>query len=145
MPDFIALTCPSCGAKLSIPRDIDRFACSNCGKEHIVERSGGIVALSPVVDTVNRGGTGFDKTAEELAIVQLRKEIEELKAERDKIALTLHRPKINILGIALIVLGAVIGLVSISLYSKGSDGSYLAVIGFFVLFLGLFSLSSSRN
>jgi ribosomal protein S27E len=49
MPDFITLSCPSCGHKLQITDDIDRFACAECGNEHIVIRSGGVVALKPVM------------------------------------------------------------------------------------------------
>jgi predicted RNA-binding Zn-ribbon protein involved in translation (DUF1610 family) len=33
MPDYITLTCPSCGGKLNITNDMQRFACSYCGKE----------------------------------------------------------------------------------------------------------------
>jgi hypothetical protein len=43
--DFITLSCPSCGHKLQINEDIDRFACAACGNEHIVNRSGGDVFL----------------------------------------------------------------------------------------------------
>ena len=145
MPDIITLSCPSCGAKLSISRDIERFACSQCGQEHIVKRTGGMVALSPVQDSINQVGSGPDKAAAEMTILQLKKEIAELTAERDKMASRLHRPKINFLGIALVVLGGLVGFSAISAYSKGSDGSVLAVIGFFLLFLGLFSLSSSSR
>ena len=79
MSDFITLSCPSCGNKLQITDDIDRFACSACGNEHIVKRSGGIVTLKPVLDGIKRVQVGVDKTASELAIVRLTKEIEELK------------------------------------------------------------------
>ena len=146
MPDIITLSCPTCGAKLSISQDIERFACSQCGQEYVVKRAGGMVALVPVQDSINPAGSGLDKAAAELTIIQLKKEIEELTAERDKIASRHHRPKINFLGIALVVLGGLVGFSAIRAYSMGSDGSVLAVIGFFLLFLGLFSLSSaSRN
>ncbi|MFL7795121.1 MAG: hypothetical protein AB8I69_23480 [Anaerolineae bacterium] len=29
--DSITLTCPSCGGKLQVTNDIDRFACTHCG------------------------------------------------------------------------------------------------------------------
>jgi ribosomal protein S27AE len=48
MVDFITLSCPSCGNKLQITSDIDRFACGACGNEYVVIRKGGIVALKPV-------------------------------------------------------------------------------------------------
>jgi ribosomal protein S27E len=79
MPDFITLSCPSCGHKLQITEDVDRFACSACGNEHIVNRSGGIVTLKPVIDSINEVKVGVDKTASELAIVRLDAEINELE------------------------------------------------------------------
>jgi hypothetical protein len=79
MPDFITLTCPSCGHKLQITRDIDRFACSACGNEHIVNRSGGVVTLKPFIDGIERVQVGVDKTASELAITRHNKEIVDLE------------------------------------------------------------------
>ena len=79
MPDFITLSCPSCGHKLQITEDIDRFACAACGNEHIVNRSGGIVTLKPIIDSIAKVQVGVDKTASELAIVRLKKEIKELE------------------------------------------------------------------
>ena len=61
MANFVTLSCPSCGGKLQITQDVERFACSHCGQEHIVKRSGGIVSLSPVVDALKRVGAGGDK------------------------------------------------------------------------------------
>jgi hypothetical protein len=52
MGDFITLSCPSCGNKLQITEDIDRFACAACGNEYVVIRRGGIVALKPIMDGI---------------------------------------------------------------------------------------------
>ncbi len=79
MLNFITLSCPSCGNQLHITEDIDRFACAACGNEHIVNRSGGIVSLKPVIDSIKSLQLGVDKTASELAIVRIKKEIEELE------------------------------------------------------------------
>ena len=78
---FITLSCPSCGGKLRITNDMDRFACSHCGNEHIVRRSGGTVSITPVVEGLRKVQSGVDKTASELAIVRLKQEIEELEEE----------------------------------------------------------------
>lgn len=75
MPDFITLTCPSCGGKLKITEDIERFACAHCGIEHLVRRGEGIVSLSPVFKGIAKG---VDNTAFELAITRLDKDIEQL-------------------------------------------------------------------
>lgn len=78
MADFVTLTCPSCGGKLTITNDIERFACAHCGNEHVVNRSGYVVSLAPVVDELKKVQAGVDKTASELAIQRLTQEIEEL-------------------------------------------------------------------
>jgi len=83
MPEFSTLSCPSCGAKLQIGNNIDRFACSYCGNEHIVERTGGIVTLSPVVEEIKHIHICVDKTASELALKRLTQESEDLKQRLD--------------------------------------------------------------
>ncbi|MFC1744834.1 hypothetical protein ACFL35_12660 [Candidatus Riflebacteria bacterium] len=92
MPDFITLTCPSCNGKLEITPDMDRFACGYCGNEHIVKRAGGVVQLEAVTQAIHgvkaevKGvKVGVDKTAAELAIVRLRKEIAELQEKKEKL------------------------------------------------------------
>jgi hypothetical protein len=85
MSDFVTLTCPSCGGKLQITNDIDRFACGHCGNEHVVKRGGGIVALSPVVEGLAKVQAGTDKTASELAIVRLTQEIASLEVKRQEL------------------------------------------------------------
>jgi predicted RNA-binding Zn-ribbon protein involved in translation (DUF1610 family) len=42
MTEFVILSCPSCGAKLQITDEIDKFACNHCGNELVVKRGGGI-------------------------------------------------------------------------------------------------------
>ena len=81
MADLFTLTCPSCGGKLQVTNDIERFACGYCGQEHIVKRSGGIISLSPVVEGLKDVKVGVDKTASELAILRLEKEISVLVDE----------------------------------------------------------------
>ena len=80
MSDFITLSCPSCGAALQVTQDLERFACSRCGNEHIVKRAGGTVSLAPVVAQLSRVQAGVDKTAAELAIARLQREIQALEA-----------------------------------------------------------------
>ncbi len=90
MSDFVTLSCPSCGGKLQITNDIERFACGYCGKEHIVKRGGGIVTLSPVVDGLKRIQAGTDKTASELAILRLNNEIAEIEKSMNDLFLRLE-------------------------------------------------------
>jgi len=79
MVDFVTLTCPTCGGKLEITKDIERFACGYCGVEHVVRRGGGIVSLIPIAEDIKDIKTGVDKTAAELALARLSKETNELE------------------------------------------------------------------
>jgi hypothetical protein len=79
MAAFVTLTCPSCGGKLQITPDLDRFACAHCGNEHIVRRSGGVISLAPLTQEIRQIRTGVDKTAAELAVARLTKEIADLE------------------------------------------------------------------
>ena len=81
MPEFVTLSCPTCGGQLQITSDIDRFACAHCGNEHIVKRGGGIVMLAPVVKGLAEIQRGTDRTAIELTIRRLKEEIRELDEE----------------------------------------------------------------
>jgi DNA-directed RNA polymerase subunit RPC12/RpoP len=73
--DFITLTCPTCGGKLQITPEIDRFACAHCGKEHLVKRSEGVIAIQPLADSL----TGLQRaTARAAAELGLRRANEEL-------------------------------------------------------------------
>jgi len=53
MDDFITLTCPSCGAKVSVTEDASRYRCEYCGNEHIIKEAAAALAaqapLRPVV------------------------------------------------------------------------------------------------
>ena len=80
---LINLTCPNCGAAIEVTEDLDRFACSYCGKEVLVKRAGGAVSLKPVLEQVRDGAV---RTASELAIQRLDGEIEELLEQRDPVA-----------------------------------------------------------
>jgi predicted RNA-binding Zn-ribbon protein involved in translation (DUF1610 family) len=78
MPDFITLTCPSCGGKLKVTDQIHLLACRNCGNEHMVHRDAGMIYLAPLTQDVRHIRIGVDKTAAELAVVRLSKELVEL-------------------------------------------------------------------
>ena len=75
MGAVLSLTCPSCGGRLQITEDLERFACAHCGNEHLVRRGGGVVSLVPVVQELRSIKSGVDRTAAELAIIRLKEEI----------------------------------------------------------------------
>lgn len=83
----VRLSCPSCGGKLELTPDIERFACLYCGKEHLVQRGGGIVSLGPVVEkieqvqkAVEQGSQFSERTADELLLQRIEKERKEAEA-----------------------------------------------------------------
>ena len=45
MVETIRLTCPTCGARLEVTEDMDRFACLHCGNEVLVTRRAGTATL----------------------------------------------------------------------------------------------------
>jgi hypothetical protein len=79
VPDLFALTCPSCGGKLQITPDIDRFSCGHCGNEHVVKRSGGAITVEPVLQALGEIRIGTDKTASELAMKRLTEELSRMQ------------------------------------------------------------------
>jgi hypothetical protein len=85
MADFVTLSCPSCGGKLEITSDLDRFACGYCGKEQVVRRGGGVVSLAPVVEGLKQVQVGVDKTASELALQRLKQDIADLEKRKHEI------------------------------------------------------------
>jgi predicted RNA-binding Zn-ribbon protein involved in translation (DUF1610 family) len=134
MVDFVTLSCPTCGGELQITDNIERFACAHCGREHLVIRSGGIVALSPVVQAIERVGLGVDKTASELAILRLQKEIAELMEQRQSIYTNTPRVEMGgggyvfFAGFIFIVMGIVMG------YADSIHGNFFSLKT--VLFIG---------
>lgn len=113
MPDFITLSCPSCGAQLQITNDIERFACSHCGQEHIIRRGGGVISLSPVVGAINDVRTGVDRTAAELSIIRLQKEIADLYDKKKEFVKQNPKPKISFWVAVALIPGIVITMVGI--------------------------------
>jgi DNA-directed RNA polymerase subunit RPC12/RpoP len=75
MSAILTLKCPDCGASLEISPDMDSFACGYCGSQQIVQRRGGTVSLKLVTDAIAKVQAGTDRTASELALQRLEKEI----------------------------------------------------------------------
>jgi ribosomal protein S27AE/type IV secretory pathway TrbD component len=79
---LLKLSCVNCSAPLEIGADLERFACGYCGTNQVVERSGGTVALRRVADAIQAVQRGTDKTAAELAVPRLQRELAEARKER---------------------------------------------------------------
>lgn len=85
MPDFISLTCPTCGGRLQITPDVERFACAHCGNEHLVRRGAGVVTLAPVVASMDGLRRATDRTASEMALRRLKDELAAMETSRAEI------------------------------------------------------------
>lgn len=72
------LTCSLCGGMLKASSDAGRFVCSSCGSEV----STGKQSFQPVVEAVEKVQTATDKTAAELALKRLQRELQTLMAHR---------------------------------------------------------------
>jgi len=84
MGDLVTLTCPTCGGKLQITPDIDRFACTHCGNEHLVKRSEGVIAIQPLAESLTGLRRATDRTASEMALRRLREELARLVDARSQ-------------------------------------------------------------
>ena len=102
-----------------------------CGNEHIVRRSGGIVSLAPVVDSLVKIETGVDKTASELAIRRLKEDIADLNKKLDDVNQQ-YASKI-IYGIILAAIG---GFMILGFFMSES-GYGLAIFGLLGVVIGI--------
>ena len=91
---MIKLSCKSCGAKLELTEDIDRFSCAHCGSEWLVKRGGGIVSLKSVEEDIKKIVSHTEATAENTSIIandikmkQIKEDISQLRDELKKINL----------------------------------------------------------
>lgn len=139
--EAITLTCPSCGAKLQITNDLDRFACGHCGNEHIVKREGGIVSLRPIVESLKKITVSTDKTALELAINRLNNEIAELESKYIEFFDEMKRAKTMQAGG---VFGIIVGVL---MFIGGISGNDSVLLFSILVILGgsLFAFSYSAN
>ena len=81
---IVSLKCANCGASLDIGPDVEQFACGYCGAQQVVQRSGGIVSLRRMENTLREVKHGTDRTASELALQRLTAEAAAVQIERDE-------------------------------------------------------------
>ncbi|WP_077003205.1 hypothetical protein [Variovorax sp. KK3] len=82
--EAMALRCAGCGANLEVDSDVDSLTCGYCKTPQEVVRRGGAIALKKVGDAIARVQRGTDKTAAELAIPRLERELAEREATRQR-------------------------------------------------------------
>ncbi len=128
---IVNLNCANCGGVLEIQSHIERFACGYCGSAQIVERRGGTVALKLVVDAVARVQVGTDRTAAELALVRLEKELASANAQWQAATVKFNQSNNPSSPIAIVgmVLAGFVGLLALGNIGKASnDGSLVLPI-----------------
>ncbi len=82
---LLTLSCANCSAPLEVRADLERFTCSYCGTAQIVERSGGVVSTRKLEAAISAVQRGTDRTAAELAMPRLTRELDELMAQRAQV------------------------------------------------------------
>jgi DNA-directed RNA polymerase subunit RPC12/RpoP len=122
--DLITLSCPNCGAALTLTADVDRFACAHCGMQHIVRRRGGTISLAPVLEGIAKLQATADKSASELAIARVSREIEALHARRAYLSDPSNRSRVGGIGTVFTGIGFLLMFGGICL---SNDSSLVAV------------------
>jgi hypothetical protein len=96
---LVKLSCKSCGAKLELTDDIDRFSCASCGSEWLVNRSGGIVSLKEAEESlkkIEKSSEGTERHAEVLANqVRLEKIMAQIARLQDQRKIISLEPRMN--------------------------------------------------
>jgi DNA-directed RNA polymerase subunit RPC12/RpoP len=124
---FVPLKCPSCGAKLEVYADMERFACGYCGNEVFVQRRGGTVVLKAVTDAIEKVQRGTDRTAQELKLARQTQELTDLLGARA--ALEVQRASQGAVPEAVLIIAILLGFL---FFMSGS-----VRIGFFALIVCL--------
>ncbi len=130
MTKIVALNCAGCGSSLDIKPEMTTFACGYCGVSQVVERSGGTISLNLIGETLQKVQVGTDKTAAELALKRLAKELDETESNFASIHRKKseeHRTTLNIFGVLWIALV----LISILIAASGTLGYLLGWLLFF--------------
>jgi hypothetical protein len=131
---MIALKCTGCGANLEIGVDLDVFACSYCGTQQKVIRSGSTVSLEGITDALSGVRSGTDRTASELALARLKKEglplaiNEEAAAEREYKELKEQHPLTNPKYKSSMIWSLIWLIGPLFFYDKGRNGWFIAIV-----------------
>ena len=145
MQDLLTLTCPTCGAKLKLANHINLLVCANCGNEHMVNRGDGAIYLVPMAEDMRHIRTGVDKTAAELAVARLQKEVEDIglqfiRAEESDYVLQIPPSALEGLGLGIVVTTPFVGL-----FFLFSDMQIAAVICGVIFAVALLAVNHARG
>jgi hypothetical protein len=146
MSNLITLTCPSCGGRLEVTNNTERYVCAHCGNAHIVD---------PIRQTVQLKAQLKALTTEK-DIQRVQEEIADLKKQREQLRGDLtelqskdefYRELVHLIPLGIIAGPAVaaLGLVFILFGGSGSsngDALIVIVIGVTVFLLALLAHST---
>ncbi len=71
MADLMTLNCPTCGGRLQITNDVDRFVCAHCGNAHIIDPGVRVESLAGELDQM-RLTMDIRQAEDSLAVLQKR-------------------------------------------------------------------------
>jgi ribosomal protein S27AE len=131
----LSLQCPNCAASLEVADDMQDFSCGYCGSRQSVIRRGGTVSLKLIGDAIARVQTGTDKTAAELALARLSKELVDTRARMQQLD---HQAALQILArkarakpqLFWTLLGSLFVLVTVGNIASAAFGVVAAIITF---------------
>lgn len=137
---LISLKCVNCGGGLNLRPDLEEFACGYCGAELAVERSGGVVSLRLLEETIKRVQVGTDKTAAELAINRLEREMAAVNAEAGMVQREIDKEKdaVTTRYLTFAVMAAITPCCFGFSYFAANPGTFLIVAGVGVLLVLVF-------
>lgn len=153
MLSMIKLTCHSCGGKLEITDDIERFACGHCGTEWLVNRSGGIVSLKAVEKQLGDIKKHTSQTADSTQYIALDAKIKDLEKEIASVHNTMcslgqSSNNTGCLGIFFFIPGIGLIICSIVLFIINAPPELvlpLGGLGVIITFIGWLVLKCSNN
>lgn len=143
-PEYVTLSCPSCGGELAIAGDIDRLACAHCGVEQIVRRTGGLVSLAPVAVGPQHLGASAERKVAELALLELHAELAVLEEEKCQLAALVPEGFRWRTVLGQFLLAVVIAVVTIPAMPRGTNPGLALIVGAVVFFFLLFFIHLYR-
>jgi hypothetical protein len=87
MSGFISLTCPSCGAKLTITDDKELFLCDYCNNEQLIDRTVHTVSHKSEVEITAQIPELMREAPSELTLSRLKQEVSDLEGVLDEIGM----------------------------------------------------------
>ncbi len=136
MTNTLTLTCTQCGSRLVVPVEIGSFACSQCGTEFTVRRSGGIAALVPVLGSEGPAPKRRNAAAPGESIRQLEQELKDLRQAAEGILKTAESRQGS--RTTMIILGLLVGLGGLFAFFVVDFivGVLIMAVGAIMVFLG---------